>query len=63
MKFELKDVDMTGHSPLPLTFFADHELFLSFNDDDQCIAFVAWLNEEGFELFKAWAELNGDEYI
>lgn len=32
----------------------DHELFLSFRDDQHAIVFSDWLHEEGWDLFKAY---------
>lgn len=35
---------------------ADHEVFLSFNCDDQAIAFSAWWNTQGHDLFQKYLQ-------
>ncbi|MCC7424807.1 MAG: hypothetical protein IT428_31435 [Planctomycetaceae bacterium] len=34
---------------------ADHEVFLSFNGDDDAQLFYEWWNERGWEEFELWA--------
>jgi len=38
----------------PVQEVADHEVLLSFNNDDDGLDFRDWLEEAGFEQFKAW---------
>lgn len=33
---------------------AEHEILLSFNGDDDAVAFADWWNSEGTFLFRAW---------
>lgn len=46
---------------LPQKSVADHEVFLSFNSDDEGLAFRDWLFDEGYalfrEYFKSWESL------
>ena len=34
----------------------DHELLLSFRDDEHASAFSDWLSEEGYDIFRMWAQ-------
>lgn len=34
--------------------FAEHELFLSFTNDDDAVLFYEWLNSKGTEAFLKW---------
>lgn len=43
--------------------FAEHEILMSFYDDEGCEAFQQWWNEEGSILFNNWLEINDyDEF-
>lgn len=48
---------------LPSASLADHEIFLSFNDDDGAMAFDEWWNSEEVqqqfaEFYATWVEEN-----
>ena len=34
----------------------EHEVFLAFVNDADAVAFHEWWNDQGFKLFKKWAE-------
>jgi hypothetical protein len=38
---------------------AEHEVFLSFCDDDGAVAFQEWLTLHGWEAFAKWLKKNG----
>ena len=35
---------------------AEHEVFLSFNNDEDAVAFQEWLQEEGLAKFDEWMD-------
>lgn len=39
-----------------LLSFADHELYMAFDNDDDAIMFAQWLHTEGWGSFVVWAE-------
>ena len=40
---------------------AEHEIFLSFNDDEDAVRFAEWWESVGFKLFEKWErEYNGN---
>ena len=57
--FDKKDVSIQEQiiSDIPM-----HRVLLSFNDDCQGEAFVDWWSREGIDLFKKWADENGENY-
>lgn len=42
----------------PQQHVAEHEVFMSFNDDDDAIGFREWWHAEGSEHFNKWLEEN-----
>jgi len=47
----------------PVTYTpAEHEIFLSFNDDSDAVMFYNWWNEIGETEFRKWAEPRDDPY-
>ena len=42
----------------PAQRVADHEVFMSFNDDDDAIKFREWWTNEGSIVFNDWLEEN-----
>jgi hypothetical protein len=57
MKFKRNDVTISGRGVLSMSYdLAEHELFLSFNDDDQAIVFEEWLYETGLDKFAKYYE-------
>jgi hypothetical protein len=41
---------------------AEHEVFLSFNDDVDAVMFDDWLHTEGFNHFRLWRARNHQDY-
>lgn len=55
VEFEKQDLSMSGHGPMTIMHdMAEHELFLSFNGDDQALAFEEWMEGPGIDAFKEW---------
>lgn len=40
------------------TEVSEHEVFLSFNSDDDAVEFRYWLEEEGMEFFQKYLDKN-----
>jgi hypothetical protein len=53
MKIEKDDVSTPMSIDRPIH---DHEILLSFNDDDMGYAFDEWWNEQGFTAFQKFFE-------
>ncbi len=34
----------------------EHEVFLSFNGDDDAVAFIRWWNDRGLNMFAKWTD-------
>ena len=51
--------DVEFHTEYPGNRVADHEVFLSFNGDDQAVAFRDWWHEEGAAFFGDWVRKTG----
>lgn len=50
----LRDVDMPDQ--YPANDVADHEVFLSFRNDDDAIFFREWWNDVGVKAFAKWLD-------
>ena len=58
--FEEDDVDIKEEI---VRASKDHEVFLSFNGDDQAEAFLDWWAEIGLQAFKNWIDENEENYM
>lgn len=52
--------EITLNTHFPGKAVADHELFISFDNDDDALAFDNWLQADGWAAYAEWRKTNTD---